>query len=151
MALSQKAQEAMRNELRLTLADYADMNEMVDGEVLNDDHYRLALERAIQDWNNTPPMIDTLTLESVEGHPGEHLIYGRAAVELLRTEFYTRVRNAVDISDGGASVSNTNKAQLLLSQARELRDEIEQKKLELKVTLNLNAGWGGIESSYSYY
>ena len=150
MALSERAQIGMRGELRLALADYPELNEMVDGEVLGDDHYRLALERAVQDWNITPPMIGDVTLDTLEGFKGESLIYMRASVDLLRTEFVYRLRNAVDISDGGASINNTNKSQLLLSYANSLRDEYEQKKLELKVSLNLSGAWGGVESAYSY-
>jgi len=146
VALTREQLRKYWNRLRLVLADYPEINEMVEGVNLSNDHLELALEHAVEDWNLTPPIIGTATIEN---HPWPGLMLQKAVIDLLRTEVLQRIRNTVDISDGGASINHTQKIQLLRQAATDLQNEYETKKKQHKIQQNLAGGWGGVESLYA--
>ena len=134
--------------VRLALADHPEANELVDGVNVGDDLYEMSLRMALMDWNGSPPILGDVTFET---HPREDLLYKKMAVDLLRTEVIGRIRNSVDVSDGGASVNNTAKAQMLMGVAEGFERLYEAKKREYKIAINLRGGYGGLPSEYSRY
>jgi hypothetical protein len=142
-----RIQDRHRRYVRLALADHREANELIEGAFLDDDTYDVAVEAALADWNGTPPRLGNVTLDT---HPNRFLLYKKVAIDLLRTEVIRRIRNAVDIGDGGAQINHTGKAQLLSGVADALEREYEEKKKALKREINLGGAWGGVPSEYEY-
>jgi len=130
------------------MADLSDGENVLDGEqVISDDRMEVAIEDAVDDWNSTPPPLSAITFDS---HPAPELLSQRILADLLRHEALRRIRNGVDFSDGGASVSDTGKAQQLMLMSQSIDGEYQQAKSARKAAINIAAGWGGSPSEYSY-
>ena len=61
-----------------------------------------------------------------------------------------QLRNQMNYSDGGISVSISDKSQFLMGWIQMLRNSYEQKKIRIKSSLNVERGFegGGVESEY---
>ena len=133
--------------MRIRLEDIAESNVLDDGEVISDDRMEVAIEDGIDDWNSAAPPLSAITFDT---HPAPELLSQYVFAELLRHEALKRIRNGVDFSDGGASVSDTNKAQQLMSISQQVRQEYQQARDDRKVQINLANGFGGSYSDYAY-
>lgn len=136
-------------ELRAFLRDDPVLNELLEGKESSDGQMKQAILDSIEDWNTTQPPLTAIT---VENHPSPRLMIRGAAVEILDSAAIYYARNQLPYSDGGISVDDKNKMQLFHAKIAALSDGprgYEAKKVALKKTLNIAAGFGSIPSEYS--
>jgi hypothetical protein len=131
--------------LRRFLRDDATLNTLISGEESSDAQLMDALEDSVDDWNNTPPPLAHITLET---HPSVRLLIRGAAIEILASAGILQSRNRLDYSDGGVTVRVSDKAPDYQAWITRMVNDYERKKLELKKTLNIQLGYGAVPSEY---
>ena len=132
--------------LRKFLRDHDELNKLLDRKESSDQQLKMAIEDALDDWNNTPPLLNAVTFEQ---HPAPRLLIRGAAIEVLISAGIWHSRNRLSYSDGGITVSVHDKAQEYSGWIGQMRADYERKKTETKKAINMAAAWGGVPSEYS--
>ncbi|MEE9569435.1 MAG: hypothetical protein V3W37_08620 [Candidatus Binatia bacterium] len=143
-ALTQRAAE-----LRAFLRDDPVLNELLEGKESTDGQLKTAILDSIEDWNTTQPPLAAIDIES---HPSPRLMIRGAVIEILESAAIYYARNQLPYSDGGISVDDKNKLQLYQAKIASLSEGsrgYEAKKVALKKTTNIAAGFGSVPSEYS--
>ena len=136
--------------VRTKLRDHEELNRLVAGRESSDRQIAFALMETVDDWNSTPPLIETVTLE---GFPHVACLINGAVGRILRSVALLQVRNHMSYSDGqGVRTSSSDKGPLLQQWATMFLQEYEQKKQRLKMAMNLAGAMNGtgISSEYRY-
>jgi hypothetical protein len=136
-------------ELRSFLRDDPVLNELLEGKESTDGQMKQAIFDAIEDWNTTQPPLGVIDIAS---HPSPRLLIRGAAIEILDSAAIYYARNQLPYSDGGISVDDKNKMPLFHAKIAALSDGprgYEAKKVALKKTRNIAAGFGSVPSEYS--
>ena len=142
--------ELYRNGLRDFLKDYEEFNRILKFEEENaDDKLDLYLNMAVGFLNSIPPPV---AVYSVESFPMPAALLHRAAIECLISNSILQSRNELSYNNGGISVKfpdgnrYSNAIQMLLNI---FNQEIEMLR-QYKISLNIEGGWGGVNSPYQY-
>lgn len=156
MASKQKRQEECErilkqrvNELRAFLRDDPNLNELLEGKESTDGQLKGAIADSIDDWNTTQPSLAAI---DIKNHPSARLLIRGAAIEILSSAAIYYERNRLPYTDGGISVDDKAKMQGYTTMISVLGDGprgYEAKKVGLKKTQNIAAGFGGVPSEYS--
>lgn len=140
-----KQQEARRL-LRMFLNDTAELNRLIRQEESNTDKLDLAIRLTIDDYNITPPILDTV---SITTYPSIYLLIHGSAIQVLKSAGILQSRNQLEYSSGGITVRTFDKTQLYQSWILQFYQDYERKKLDLKKFANIEASWpGGVHSEY---
>ena len=127
------------------MRDYPELNRLLLGEESSNSMISWAVLNTIDDFNTTPPIIGTYTLENF---PSASLLLLGTAADLLLSVGQLRTRNTLPSSDGGIQIDTEN-AHSFINLAERLNLRYEQKKLRLKKQLNIEAAYGaGAHSQY---
>lgn len=129
------------NELRDFIRDDKYLNTLIGQKETEDPGLADAIEDAIDDWNNTPPLIDSYTIEDF---PSKSLLKTGATIFVLRSAGIGKSRNHLTYSDGGLSIEKDEKTQLYQSWIDRFEPVWEGRKADLKKAKNLSNCWGGI-------
>jgi hypothetical protein len=141
-----KKQQEVRHVLRLFLNDTPELNRLTRKYESDDPRLDLAIQLALDDYNVTPPLLDTATVVS---YPSLFLLIYGAAIQVLRSQGLLQSRNELVYSSGGVSVRIFDKTQLYQSWIAQFVAEYERKKQNYKMALNINNALGsGIGSEY---
>jgi hypothetical protein len=141
-----RVQEARRL-LRLFLNDTPELNRLIRTQESTDEKLDLALRLATDDYNITPPLLDT---PQVWNFPSLYLLIYGASIQVLRSAGLLQSRNELAYSSGGVSVRIFDKTQLYQSWIAQFVAEYERKKQNYKISVNINAALAsGISSEYS--
>jgi hypothetical protein len=134
------------NTVRMYLRDYPELNRLIQGVENSDRMIMWAIADAIDDWNSTPPLIPAASLESF---PSKSLLLRGTVIALLESLGLLMTRNHLTFSDGGIQVGVSDKTPLIQSWLQLLGNKYEEKKLKLKIAINIELGWGhGLSSEY---
>ena len=144
--LTDKQFERLERRIRILLSDFADANQLTGEELFSRDRIEMAVEDALDDWNNTPPPLAPITFTT---HPTQSLLHRRIIIELLRHEHLMLTRNGIDFSDGGAAIADSQKANSLLQLISTINAEYQHAKRSKKVEINIASGWGSVPSDYA--
>jgi len=128
------------------LRDDAVVNQLLDGKESSPGQLRMALEDSLDDWNTTPPPIPPVSFLT---HPSRNLLIKGAVIEILISAGILMSRNRLSYNDGGISVQVSDKASDYSQWINMLVRNYESKKIEIKKTINVERGWGGVPSEYS--
>ena len=146
VVIGSEAYTQLISDIRTDLTvDGVDAQEIAD--LLRDEHVVLAVRNALKDWNSKPPPIGDATLAN---HPAPGLLRCRAMALLLRGHANRLISRGTDFSDGGAQVSDTTRAQLILGISDTYNREYHQDVADTKKALNAQMGWGSIPSAYAH-
>lgn len=140
-------EELLKKRLRRFLRDDPKLNKLIRENESSDRQLCDALEDAVDDWNNTPPPIGKVTIET---HPSTKWLIRGAAIEILTSAGILQSRNRLSYSDGGVSVTVSDKAGDYLTWIRELVQQYEEAKREIKKTINISMAWGSVPSEYYF-
>ena len=141
-----KQQEARRL-LRLFLRDTAELNRLIRREETNDARLDLAIMLAIDDWNITLPILESVNIST---YPSIYLLIHGAAIQVLKSAGLLQARNQLDYQAGNLTVRLSNKSALYSQWLMQFAQDYETKKSGLKKYLNIEGGWNeGIPSEYS--
>lgn len=132
--------------LNMFLRDNEKLNKLIEGKEHSPAQLRDALIDSLDDWNITPP---PLTPVDFSTHPSRRLLIHGAVIELLQSAGILQSRNRLQYNDGGITVSVSDKASDYQSWISLLVNDYERKKRAVKVTKNVELGWGGVSSEYS--
>jgi len=131
--------------VRQFMRDYPELNRLIKGEEHSDRLIAWAVIDALEDFNTTPPM----TGYGLSSFPSKHLLLRGTVISLLESVGLLMTRNHLTFSDGGIQVGISDKTPLIQSWIQLFTNKYEQKKMQLKIALNIEGGWGGgLHSEY---
>lgn len=132
--------------VRTYLRDFKELNRIIEGEETNPRMMMWAVLDAIDDFNETPPPIGTLPIDSI---PPSILKLG-VAVTVLESVGHLQTRNRLSFSDGGVQAQISDKSPELMNWIQLLGNRYEQKKLSWKTSKNISQAFGfGVSSEYA--
>jgi len=133
--------------VRLFTRDFPELNRLIEGEESSNRMIAWAIIDALDDWNTTPPFLNPI---SVADFPGRHLLCRGAVISLLESVGLLQTRNHLTFSDGGLTVSVSDKAPLLMQWISMFKASYEDKKRRVKASMNVEMAFEGA-GAYSEY
>jgi hypothetical protein len=104
-----------------------------------------AIVDTVEDFNITPPLIGNFTFTDIAAR----LVVRGASIAILESVGILQTRNHLTFSDGGISVSVSDKTPLLMQWIGLLKNDYESKKKQYKTALNIERAYGtGVHSEY---
>lgn len=140
-----KRMDKAKRYLRLFLRDTPQINRLIRKEESDDELLTFALEMAISDWNSTSPHIGQV---HIGNYPSLYLLMHAAAIQILKTQGLVQARNELNYSAGGSSFMRSNKSNYYMQWMANFANEYEAKKRNMKISQNIERGWGGVSSEY---
>lgn len=134
--------------IRLYLRDFPELNRLIRGEETSNRMIAWAIVDALDDWNSTPPFIGDASLDRF---PSVSLLREGAVIRILESVGLLQTRNQLQYSDGGLSVSVSDKAPLLLQWISMFRNAYEQKKNRMKASMNIEQAMAGTGTFSEYF
>jgi len=138
------SQQELRKRLRTFLGDRPEENRLIPDQELSDDKLDLALEMALDEYNNTPPF-ETVTFETF---PSLTLILHGAAIQSLIMAGIVMDRNYLNFSDGGIQEVINDKGRSYQGWIQSLIAKYQQEASGIKTSLNMERNFGVITSPY---
>lgn len=125
--------------IRMFLRDStADQNYLLDAQEFTDEEIEAALEAAVDEWNETPPVIRVYTRETF---PYPHHLLDGVRGYLLQMAADNYHRNHLSYSAAGISVDDKNKGDIYLRKADYYLGQWRRFMLNQKRIDNLNSAW----------
>jgi hypothetical protein len=134
--------------LRQYLRDFPELNRLIDGHETSDRMLAWSVIDALDDFNNTPPFIGTF---SVGSFPYKSLLLRGAVITVLESVGLLQMRNQLQYSDGGITVSASDKAPMIMQWLQMLKSSYEQKKAQYKMSQNIESAFRGDGIMSDYY
>jgi hypothetical protein len=134
--------------IRLYIRDFPELNRLIAGEETSDRMIAWAVVDALDDFNSTPPFIGNFGLTNF---PSLSMLREAAVIRILESVGLLQTRNQMNYSDGGISVSVSDKAQFLMGWIQMFRTSYEQKKIRIKSSLNVEMAMAGAGVSSEYF
>lgn len=141
--------EIYRNALRVFIRDHSDINRLLKFEEENpNENLLLYIDLAFGFLNVIPPLIRSFTFANF---PMPVLIIHQAAIEALISNGILHARNDLTYNNGGITVKISDKERYLpiLDWLTRLTDKQIEVFKQIKVSINIDAGWGGVSSPYA--
>ena len=142
---------AMINMLRAYVRDFAPINRLLDGEESKDRDLALAVYRALEDFNGTPPPVHLNLQQVIDNHLVDLLLRG-AACKLMESVVLNYARNEVQFTDAGVSVKVSDKFPIFMNWYGTIKPQWDVEKQQAKYSLNMNeivsTEAGGLFSEY---
>jgi hypothetical protein len=141
---------AYRTSFRNFIKDYDFLNRLLEFKQENDDNtLDLYLNMSLGFLNSIPPYLGPFTWENF---PIPNLIIHQATIECLISNTVVQSRNDLTYNNGGITVKVADGSRYLGAlNALYRAAELEMNSLKgIKIAINIQSGWGGISSPYSY-
>lgn len=141
------SREDVIKRLRVFLGDRSENNKLIPGEELSDDKLSLAIDMALDEFNNAPPFMSFTLID----FPSLNVLLHGAAVQCLIMAGFIQSRNYLQFSDGGFSEVLSDKAPSYQSWIQQLTQTIGNYKQitnEIKIAINMERAFGIIDSPY---
>lgn len=126
--------------IRLYMRDFPEFNRLIVGEETSNRMIAWAVVDCLDDWNTTPPFIGSASLDNF---PSISLLREGTVIRILESVGLLQTRNQLQFSDGGISVSVSDKAPLLLQWISLFRNSYETKKNRMKASMNVEQAFAG--------
>jgi len=139
-----------RTALRNFIKDHDVLNRLIEFKQENtDDELDLYINMALGFLNSIPPIITPFTIGTF---PIPALVIHQATIECLISNGIVMARNDLTFNNGGISVKISDGTRYLqhLQVLYNAADREIQSFKQIKVAININSGWGGVYSPYSY-
>lgn len=133
--------------VRAKMRDYPELNRLTDGVESSDRNIATALLLALDDYNNTPPLINAATLAAF---PSVDLLVRGAIIQLIESLGLLQTRNRLPYADGQIQIQ-TEQPQLYMQWWNMFKTDYENKKFRLKQSINLRDALGyqvGMSTEY---
>ena len=134
--------------IRLYLRDFPELNRLTKGEETSNSMIAWAVIDALDDYNTKPPFIGNATVLSF---PSISLLREGSVIRILESVGLLQTRNQLQYSDGGLSVSVSDKAPLLLQWINMFRASYERKKDRMKASINIEQAMAGTVTFSEYF
>jgi len=136
--------------LRDFIKDHEAFNRLLKFEKENEDSYlRLYLNMALGFLDAIPPYIGPFGWDTF---PIPNLIIHQATIECLISNSIVQARNELAYNNGGITVKISDGNRYLnILQILYRATDMEIKTLtQIKIAINIQSGWGGVSSPYSF-
>jgi hypothetical protein len=134
--------------VRAKMRDFPELNRLIEGRETSDREIAFALMECIDDFNMTPPLLGTFTIDSF---PSISLLINGSVINILSSVGLLQTRNHMSYSDGqGIQVSVSDKGPQLMNWMNLFTQNYEQKKFRLKQAINLGNALNGSAVSSEY-
>lgn len=149
------------SEVRAFIADSTANNHLLDDVEFTDIRIDLAMNMAIDSYNNLPPM-SSVTLEEVTsdnitiGYYSDEMrsksifLYG-TLWHLFSGQSALAARNQMSYSDGGLTIPIEERYQFYVQLAAQFEQNFKASAKDLKIALNLEDGWSSVRTDYSTF
>lgn len=134
--------------VRLYMRDFPELNRLIAGEETSDRMIAWAIIDAIDDWNSTPPFLGAV---GISNFPSMSWLREAAVMRTLESVGLLQTRNQLSFSDGGISVSVSDKAPLLMNWIQLFQGRLEQKKAQMKASINIEQAMSGGGALSEYF
>lgn len=125
--------------VRQFMRDQPQLNRLVAGEESNDRQILWAILDALSDFNGTPPLIGNFDLDTLIARNQQYLLLRMTVCSLIESVGLLQTRNQFNYNNGNFSVAVNDKTPLLLQWLQLFRANIEQRKVQVKVSWNIEA------------
>lgn len=134
-------------DIRLALMDTSpEMNSVLDDLEFSDVMILNAVERAIDEWEETPPRLER-HFDATTFPFREHLIKGAVGF-LLQSVMYRYMRNRMQYSAAGLSFDNNDKGQTYLMLSQQARMEWKAFVAAMKTSMNMDECFGVVRQPW---
>ena len=134
--------------VRLYLRDFPELNRLIKGEETSDRMIAWSVVDILDDFNTTPPFIGQFSLTNF---PSLSLLRDGVSSRILESVAILQTRNQLNYSDGGISVSVSDKGQALLQLSQLIHQRYEMKKNRIKGSLNVELAFEGMGVASEYF
>jgi hypothetical protein len=135
------------NQVRAFLRDYPELNRLVAGYESSNRQIVWAIMDALDDFNTTPPF----TQRGIANFPSLSLLVRGVVCSLLESIGLLQTRNHLSFTDGGIQVGINDKTPFIQSWLQVFRNAYEDKKMRMKVAMNIESAWeGGVFSEFRF-
>ena len=134
--------------IRNYLRDFPQLNRLIRGEETSNRMIAWAVVDALDDINNSPPLISHYQLSTFP-YPG--LLWRGAVITILESVGLLQTRNQLSYADGGIRVSVSDKTPLIQAWLGIFRGNYEAKKSRWKIAQNIDAALGGTGLHSEYW
>lgn len=138
--------------VRFYMRDIAELNRLTAGEESSDRQIAWAVLDALSDFNGTPPPLGEFSLEYLLSAGHANLLLRMTVIALIESVGLLQTRNHINYSNGGITVGVNDKTPMLMNWLQYFRSITEQRRLQVKVSMNiaglLNSGSSGVHSEY---
>lgn len=134
--------------VRLYLRDFPELNRLIKGEETSNRMIAWAVIDTLDDWNTTPPFIGDASLDSF---PSMSLLREGTVIRVLESVGLLQTRNQLQYSDGGISVSVSDKGPMLMQWINMFRQSYQQKRDRMKASMNIEQGMSGTGTFTEYF
>ena len=134
--------------IRLYMRDFPELNRLIAGYESSPRMIAWAIVDALDDWNTTPPFIGNASLDNF---PSKHLLARGAVISLLESVAMLQMRNQLQFTDGGITVSVNDKAPMLMQFISMMKAGYEDKKARMKSSLNIEMAMVGSGHFSEYF
>lgn len=120
--------------------DFPELNRLTQGYESSPRMVAWAIVDALDDWNSTPPFIGGADLRNF---PSVSLLARGAALSLIESVTMLQMRNQLNFTDGGISVSVNDKGPMLMQWLSMMRARYDQQKMAMKASINIESAFIG--------
>jgi len=128
--------------------DHPVLNRLIEGYESGPRDIAWAIVDALSDWNSTPPFLAPAGLDSI---PSRYLLCRGATISLLESVGLLQMRNHLTFSDGGITVSVSDKAPMIMQWLSMMKASYEQKKRAFKASQNIEEAMEGAGTFSEYF
>ncbi|CAL9985631.1 hypothetical protein VPHD148_0283 [Vibrio phage D148] len=133
-------------QIRDYLADSPDNNHLLDGEEFTDSRIDLAMTLAVSSYNTIPPTGGT----TIDSMGAALLLYGTLH-HLYLGQTALAARNQMSYSDGGLTIPIEERYQYYVQMADMYGNQFKTLAKEDKISRNMEAGWGSVQTDYASF
>lgn len=133
------------DEVREYISDSVSANLLLDTEEFNDVRINLAMDLACNEFNMMPPIGGTTRYM----FPNKALLMTGTLYKLFYGQAALLARNTMQYSDGGLQIPIEERFALYQSLGVMFKDDFQQNSHMLKVSINMEDGWGEVSSDYA--
>lgn len=130
------------DEIQLFLQDYPEANVLLDKEEFSPAYMQFCISLAVSEFNSMSPRSN---FSDVSFPSKSILLYG-ALWQMFLGAAAKQARNQLTYSDGGLTIPIEEKYELYKNLADTFGTQFTSSASRLKISLNMEAGWGSVSS-----
>lgn len=134
-------------EVQVYLQDMPEKNHLLDGTEFNPTQVMLSIELAISEFN----MLSPISSFDLNNFPSKAILLNGTLSKLYAGQAALLARNTMSYSDGGLQIPVEERYQMYIDLAARYASEFLRASQAYKINVNMEAGWGGVESDYSRF
>lgn len=132
--------------VRSYMKDYAHKNRLLSDVEADEPALLVYVQMTIDDFNNASTPRTSFLFSNF---PSFKILLLGTVIQALLSESLLQIRNRLNYSDGGLTISASDKAGDMLGVMQGLVQEYERKKTDMKIMINAEGAFGGVPSEYA--